>query len=251
MRAPEDVVREMFSLYCAGVSAFKIIDELFVLNKEHYRAICQGLIDSGIGKDINIWAYSRTDTLDPIDLPLLRKAGIKWLALGIESGSPNVRDNARKKLKGHQNNGDIYHIVKSIQEADINVIGNYIFGLENDIKGTMELTLSLAQALCTEWANFYCAMPYPGSALYDNVVKERPADLPPSWAAYSQHNRHTYPLRNSSLNAADILEFRDKAFITYYENDSYRKFISEKFGYQALEHIDDMLSYKLERDLLK
>ena len=39
-----------------------------------------------------MWAYSRVDTVKRKEiLNLVRKAGIKWLALGIESGDKNVR----------------------------------------------------------------------------------------------------------------------------------------------------------------
>ena len=41
--------------------------------------------------DLRIWAYSRVDTIrKPEILKLIRKAGIKWLCLGIESADKNV-----------------------------------------------------------------------------------------------------------------------------------------------------------------
>lgn len=257
MRDPLDVVFEITELYAKGVRTFKIIDELFVLNREHYQAICRMLADSGMGSEINIWAYARTDTIAPEDLPLMRAAGIKWLALGIESGSSTVRKSAAKALRYDKNsidwagNASIANTVYDIRAADINVIGNYIFGLPDDTHDTMEETLNLAQELNTEFANFYCAMPYPGSKLYDNVLKERPGDLPPSWGAYSQHNRLCTPLRNENLTAAEILRFRDEAFIKYFSSKRWRDMALAKFGPAALEHVDQMLSYKLERDLLK
>lgn len=39
-----------------------------------------------------MWSYSRIDTVtDPDLLKFVRSAGIKWLALGIESGDKAVR----------------------------------------------------------------------------------------------------------------------------------------------------------------
>ena len=43
------------------------------------------------------------------------------------------------------------------------MIGNYIFGLPEDDLETMQETLDLALELNCEFANFYCAMAYPGS----------------------------------------------------------------------------------------
>jgi anaerobic magnesium-protoporphyrin IX monomethyl ester cyclase len=250
-RSPARVVEEVKWLYDQGVRTYKVIDELFVLNREHVRAICQGIVDLGIGDDINLWAYSRTDSFHVEDLPLMRRAGIKWLALGIESGAHAVRDAARKNLRHDENNDPIVSAVRAIQAADINVIGNYIFGLQNDTHETMRSTLDLALELNTEFANFYSCMAYPGSALYDEVLRDRSQDLPSSWAAYSQHNRFCHPLRNDNLNAAEVLAFRDVAFREYYTNANYQAMIRRRFGYMAVEHISKMLEYRLERDLLK
>ena len=120
---------------------------MFVLNERHYGAICEGLAASGIADQLNIWAYSRIDTVKPEKLALLRAAGVRWLALGIESGSAHVRDGASKKLK----NDDIVGVVREIQAAGINVIGNYIFGLPDDDERSMNETIGLALELNTEF----------------------------------------------------------------------------------------------------
>ena len=54
---------------------------------------------------------------------------------------------------------------------------NYIFGLPDDTMDSMRTTLDLARTLNTEWANFYCAMAYPGSPLYD-LAKQKHWALP-------------------------------------------------------------------------
>jgi anaerobic magnesium-protoporphyrin IX monomethyl ester cyclase len=256
MRSPEKVVAEMSWLaHEHGVRTFKIIDELFILNRAHYTAIANGLIElqeNHIGP-INVWAYSRTDAPHlREDLPLLRAAGVQWLALGIESGSGEVRDLARKKLRADDDTNQAIHaVVRDIRSAGISVIGNYIFGLVGDTQESMLQTLELALELNTEFANFYCAHAYPGSALYDEVARDRPQDLPPSWAAYSQHNRHTYPLRTEALSPAQILAFRDAAFKEYFTSPRWREMVHAKFGPAAIAHVDEMLQYELVRDLLE
>ena len=61
--------------------------------------------------------------------------------------------------------------MQAIQNAGINVIGNYIFGLPDDDLVTMRQTLDLAKVLNCEFANFYSAMAYPGSPLYGMAVR--------------------------------------------------------------------------------
>lgn len=125
-RSPQAVVAEIDQLVNEyGVKTFKIIDEMFVLKKNHYMKICALLAEKDYAAELNIWAYARVDTIKKDTLSLMRKAGIKWLALGIESADDKVRDGANKSLK----QSDIVDIVRDIQDADISVIGNFIFGL--------------------------------------------------------------------------------------------------------------------------
>jgi len=248
MRDPADVVAEMRMLFERyGVTTFKIVDEMFVLNEKHYTEIASRLLDLAPVKDglFNIWAYARVDTVKPDKLALLRRAGIRWLALGVESGSAYVRDGAMKKMR----NDDIAGVVKSIQDAGINVIANYIFGLPDDDFITMGETFSLACELNTEFANFYSAMAYPGSALYDEALKTG-ATLPETWRGYSQHNDDCRPLDTKHVTGADVLKFRDDAFRAYFSRPRYQTMIADKFGDEAVEHIEEMLGYTLHRKLL-
>jgi anaerobic magnesium-protoporphyrin IX monomethyl ester cyclase len=247
MRAPFEVVEEIFTLFTRyGVKTFKIVDEMFVLNEKHYTEICKLLIERNIGHKINIWAYARVDTVKPHTLDLLRRAGFRWLALGIESGSKHVRDGAQKALK----TDDIREVVGKIQQAGINVIGNYIFGLPDDNYNSMHETLTLALELNTEFANFYSCQAYPGSKLYTEAV-EKGWTLPETWAGYSQHNSAARPLDTNHVKAKEVLSFRDQAFQMYFTSPVYLQSVSHKFGPQAVEEIKKMTSYKLKRKLLE
>lgn len=246
-RSPQRVVDEIDMLYHQyGVKTFKIVDEMFVLKKNHYLKICQLLADKPYASELNIWAYARVDTVREDSLTLMRKAGIRWLALGIESADETVRDGANKSL----NSDDIVKIVRDIQQADINVIGNYIFGLPNDSVQTMQDTLTLAKKLNCEFANFYSAMAYPGSKLYLDAL-EHNINLPKDWSGYSQHSKDCLPLATEFESAATVLNFRDNAFHDYFSDENYLAFIDNKFGRATKEHIVDMSKSRLHRDLLK
>jgi len=242
-RSPEKVLDEMELLVKEyGVKNLKIVDELFVLKKSHYMTICKGIIDRGL--DLNIWAYARVDTVDPDDLEIMKKAGVNWLALGIESANPKVRDGATKNMRVNE----IKEVVRMIQDAGIRVIGNYIFGLPDDTLETMQETLDMALDLNCEFANLYSAMAYPGSKLYDIGINEG-WQLPESWGGFSQHSYDCLPLRNKQLSTAEILKFRDDAFDTYFKNPNYLNMLEEKFGYKVREHIENIAAKKLKRKL--
>ena len=247
MRNPERVVEEIDHLYHAyGVKTFKIIDEMFVLNDRHVSSICELLAAKPYAKELNFWAYARVDTVKPDRLKLLRPAGIRWLALGTESGSEHVRDGAEKSLDEQE----ILEVVQAIQRAGINVIGNYIFGLPDDNLDTMQETLDLAKALNCEFANFYSAMAYPGSPLYLMAINNG-WELPDQWSGFSQHSYDCKPLPTERVSAAEVLRFRDSAFHEYFENQFYLDMVAEKFGVETKKHIEQMTKTRLRRGLLE
>jgi anaerobic magnesium-protoporphyrin IX monomethyl ester cyclase len=244
-RSPELVVEEMELLQKKyGVKNLKIVDELFVLRESHYMKIVDLIIEKEL--DLNIWAYARVDTIKIENMLKMKKAGINWLALGIESANPDVRDGASKKIRVQ----NIKNVVNKIQAAGIYIIGNFIFGLPDDTLATMQETLDMAVDLNCEFVNFYCAMAYPGSKLYDIAIKEE-LELPQEWHDFSQHGYGMQPLPTKHLPAKDIVEFRDNAFHSYFENPEYLESISQKFGPSVKEHIREITRTRLKRKILE
>ena len=244
MWSPDTVIREIDVLVSKyGVRNIKFVDEMFVLNRNHVLGICDRIIERGY--DLNIWAYARVDTVKDEFLEKLRRAGFRWLALGIESGSKHVRDGVEK---GRFGTTQILEVVRKIQDAGIYVIGNYIFGLPDDTHESMRETLDLAIEANCEFANFYSAMAYPGSALYRLAI-EKGWELPKSWIGYSQHSYETLPLRTETLGAAEVLKFRDEAFTRYFTNPRYLDLVQRKFGPDVVQHVRDMTKIKLKREL--
>lgn len=245
-RSPQSVVDEIDHLVTNyGVKTFKIIDEMFVLKKNHYLKICDLLAEKSYADQLNIWAYARVDTVRADTLQRLRKAGIRWLALGIESADETVRDGANKSLSAD----DIVQIVRDIQAADINVIGNFIFGLPHDTAHSMQQTLDLAKNLRCEFINFYSAMAYPGSALYAQAIQQHWA-LPDDWDGFSQHSVNCKPLPTAALSAAQVLAFRDHAFHDYFDDPQYLDFVETKFGIDTRQHIEQMAQKRLQRRIV-
>jgi radical SAM superfamily enzyme YgiQ (UPF0313 family) len=242
--SPDRVVEQIDLLVNRfGVQNIKIADEMFVLNRKHVLGICDRLIERNYG--LNLWAYARVDTIKDGMLDKLKAAGFNWLALGIEAGADRVRADVDKRFDQE----DVYRVVADVRAAGINVIGNYIFGLPEDDLDTMRATLDLARGLRCEFANFYSAMAYPGSPLYDLAVR-RGVPLPERWTGFSQHSRDCLPLPTRHLPARAVLRFRDEAFMSYYRDPDYLGMVEHRFGPETAAHIRDMTSYRLERDLL-
>ena len=110
----------------------------------------------------------------------------------------------------------------------------------------MQETLELAIEANCEFANFYSAMAYPGSQLYQQAIQHG-WKLPENWIGYSQHSYETLPLPTEHISAAEVLKFRDEAFVKYFTNERYLNLVKDKFGEEVSRHIEKMLEIKLDR----
>lgn len=240
-RSPEKVVEEIdFLVKNYKVRNLKIIDELFALREDRVIRICDLIIERGY--DLNIWCYARVDTVTERMLKKMKQAGINWVALGIESASKKVRKDVAKTFG--------YDIIKEAVEitraAGIYIMGNFIFGLPEDDLETMQETLNMAEEFNFEYVNFYVAMAYPGSQLYEDSIKQG-IKLPEKWHGYGQYSEETLPLPTKYLSAAQVLRFRDNAFKEYFSNPKYLEMIREKFGLKVVKHIKEMLKHEIHR----
>ena len=246
--SPEFIIKEFDKLIELGVYTIKITDEMFLLNRRYYVPLCEMLKERGYGDKLRMWAYSRVDTVRRPDLlKLVREAGIKWLALGIESGDKTVR---LEVSKGKFEDVDINKVIEQVHAVDIEVMANYIFGLPGDTKESMQKTLDLSKELCTFGWNAYAAMALPGSKLYKDAVMNG-TPLPDSYEGYSFHGYETLPLPTETLTAAEVLEFRDKAFDEYHSYPPFLEKVKNKFGQIAVDNINEMLKIKLKRRIIE
>lgn len=238
-RSPEKVLEEIDLLVKNyKIKNLKIFDELFALREDRVIDICNLIIEGNY--DLNIWAYARADTINEKMLKKMKQAGINWLAYGFESASSEVRKGVAKKF----NQDKIKKAVDMTHLAGINIIGNFMFGLPDDNFETMQETLDMAKELNLEYVNFYTAMAYPGSQLYNDAIKNK-IKLPEKWHGYSQYGPDTLPMSTKYLSCIDVKNFRDNAFKEYFSNHKYLKMIEEKFGKNVVRHIEDMLKYDI------
>lgn len=240
-RNPEKVVEEIaFLVRNYGIKNLKIWDELFTINHNHTERICDLLIERGY--DLNIWCYGRVNTVNEALLKKMKQAGVNWIAYGFESASEIVRQGVGKKFSQE----GVERTIEITRDAGINIQANYIFGLPEDDLNSMQVTLDMAKSYNFEWGNFYVYMPYPGSQLYNDAIRQG-AKLPREWCDWAQYSPKLAPLPTKHLTSRQILQFRDQAFIDYFSREAYLEMIEKKFGINAVNHIKAMLQIKLIR----
>lgn len=253
---PELFVAEVACLVeIYGVRHFKIPDEMFALHPGHVLAIAKGITER-FGDSLNFWAYARIDTCKPQFLEPMRAAGIRWLAIGIEAANSGVRSGQDKDFTDER----IYDVVKRVYAAGIGGALNYIFGLPGDTMESMRATYDLAASLNSVYANLYCTQALPGSILHKRAtaseypLPERPGGA--GWIGYGQYSYKSEPYyEGEALTPAEILKFRDEAFMKYYSRPEYRAMLLRDplcGGAVALRNVERMLARPpLRRKLLE
>ncbi len=240
-RSSEKVVEEIdFLVSNYKIKNLKILDELFAIREDRVMDICDLIIQGGY--DLNIWAYARVDTVNERMLKKMKQAGINWIAFGFESANRKVRQDVSKRITQER----IQKAVEMTHDAGIYIMGNFIFGLPEDDIETMQETLNMAKKFNFEYINFYMAMAYPGSQLYEDALREG-IKLPEKWDGYAQYSEETLPLPTKYLSSTEVLQFRDKAFVEYFTNPGYLEMINKKFGSKVVKHIEEMLKQKICR----
>jgi anaerobic magnesium-protoporphyrin IX monomethyl ester cyclase len=243
--SPAFILREFDKLAALGVQTIRISDEMFFLNKAYFEPLLTALVERGY--PLRLWSYSRIDTVRPKHLELFKKAGMHWLALGVEAANQTIRNEVSKGSFAEIN---IRDVCRQIRENGINIISNYIFGFPDDTRETMRQTLDLALELNTEMANLYPCQALPGSPLYW-TARQNKWPLPDSYAGYAFLSYESQPLPTRHLAAAEVLRFRDDAWQAYFTNPAYLALVERKFGLEQRRNVETMARIKLRRKLLE
>jgi anaerobic magnesium-protoporphyrin IX monomethyl ester cyclase len=150
-----------------GIDFFYLWGDTVTLNVKSFTAFCDELIARHL--PIQWFGNARADNLtDPAFVHRLRKAGCWMLAMGIETASEEIRKDMVKKLE----RAKIQTALRNMRDAGIRSFAFFIFGYPGETLATINQTIDYAIALDPDFANFYPAVPYPGTALYDKVVKD-------------------------------------------------------------------------------
>lgn len=223
------------------VRHLKVLDELFVTNPKRIEEFCDKLEKKGY--DLNMWSYSRVDTINRHLLKRLKKVGMNWISYGFETATANTLKNIKKGARATLERAE--EVIKMTQGEGVYICADVMFGLWDDDYGAMERTYEFLVKHNFEWANMYPMFAYPGTDLYEKLEE------PKSWNIYSLYGYECEPCGTKYLTPKEVLKFRDEAFHKYHGRPEYLSMIESKFGVESREHIIRMLKVPLKRKLLE
>lgn len=189
-----------------GIRDFFFWSESTTLGREPMLELCEEI--KAINPPIHWVCNSRVDHVDDELLATMRRAGCWMLSFGIESADQGILDRSLKKQTVKQTR----NAVELARKHKFQIAGHFVLGLPGETGETLAETLKLALELDLDYAQFYCAAPWPGSDLYQEASQEGWIENH-GWSTFDQsHAILNYP----HLSAQEIQAFRDHAVKAFY-----------------------------------
>ncbi|MCW3982614.1 MAG: radical SAM protein [Candidatus Bathyarchaeota archaeon] len=212
MRSAKNVVDEMqFVHEKYGVDQVTFYDDAFSVDRTRVLKICEELHNRKLKL---IWdCGTRVDMVDRELMKTMKDAGCIAVWMGVESGSEAVLGAMNKSIKLEQTR----KAFKTAHEVGLMTIANVVLGFPGETEETAKQTIRFVQQLNPEDVGFYIATPYPGTPMYDQVVKN-------GWLRVNDFDRFDTAgptFETPQLSMTKIAELRYKAYQQFYLRPGY------------------------------
>ncbi|NEX44688.1 magnesium-protoporphyrin IX monomethyl ester anaerobic oxidative cyclase [Pseudotabrizicola algicola] len=209
VRDPIKVVDEIERLVNDhGVGFFILADEEPTINKKKFVEFCQALIDRGLPARVKWGINTRvTDIYRDRDLlKFYRRAGLVHVSLGTEAAAQLKLDLFNKETTVAENK----EAVRLLREADIFVEAQFIVGLDNETKETLEETFQMAWDWQPDLANWAMYTPWPFTPLFQEIKDQVEV------FDYSKYNFVTPIMKPAALTRGELLDGVMKNYRRFY-----------------------------------
>ena len=188
-----------------GIKEIFIYDDNMMLFQRRLEEICDALIKRKLRLK---WScFARIDFALPRTLKMMKEAGCRLIAYGIESGEQEMLDFLQKNIRMEK----IREVIKWTKQAGLIAEGLFMMGLPRETKKTMRATIDFAKSIPLDDIAVTIFTPLPGTKLYNGI--DRYGQFNEDWQKMSQHYPVFIP---EGLTREEILEFNNKALREFY-----------------------------------
>ena len=199
-RDPKKVVDEIeFYIKKYNARNFPFQDLTAITKKSWIISFCQEIIDRGLKFKWQLPSGTRSEVIDDEVAPLLKAAGMLEMGYAPESGSQRIRDLIKKQVKADK----FYGSVRSAMKAGLHVQCFFIVGLpDEEIKDVMQTWRMIAKLawMGVQDVAIMPYMPYPGSALYDQLLESGKVELSDKWLLAPLHTHGLIQKKERMVN---------------------------------------------------
>jgi radical SAM superfamily enzyme YgiQ (UPF0313 family) len=171
LRDPERVADEIAELRRdAGITHFEFVDSTFNSPPRHAAAVCEAIVRRALRVHLDTTNFTPASVPDYL-LPLMRRAGFRWLGITAESASDPVLDRLQKGFDVAQ----LERVARSVERAGMGVLWIFLVGGPGETPETLEDTLRFAAARLARGDAVYLTVGlriYPGTMLHRIALEE-------------------------------------------------------------------------------
>jgi len=206
-RSTDDVATEMAKVksYWPEVKEFFFDDDTFNIQKARTIELCAKLKPLGL-----TWSCTSRVTTDYETLQAMKEAGCRLLIVGYESGDPQILKNIKKGATVER----ARQFTKDCHKLGLVIHGDFILGLPGETRQTIRNTINFAKELDVETIQVSVAHAYPGTELYDQVVKN--GFLAAESKMVDEGGHQLVHIEYPELPAAEIMEQVHRFYDEYY-----------------------------------
>ncbi len=221
-RSAENVVNEILKI-SGKYKSVVVVDDNFLADKKRVHKIFDMLLKLNIDIELLIQG-ARVDTADRELYLKMKKAGVKYIFYGLESGNQDVLDFYNKNITLQQ----IKKTTALAKEMDFFIGASFIFGAPLETKKHIENTIKFACSLPLDRVNFVPLIYRMGSSLWNEAVKNKKI----------QSNQYEVLADSghklSNFTEDELIEHTTNAFKSFYFRPNY---IFEQI-FKTLQHKD-------------
>jgi len=216
-KSPKMLVDEIKTLIEKfGVKELLFYDDSFTIDRNRTIEFCNELIKNNI--KIPWSCETRVNLVDKEVLEKMKEAGCYIISYGVESGDQTILDNLRKDITIEQ----AKTAFKLTKETRILTVAYFMIGSPGDTNETIRKTIDFAKELNADFAQFSITTPFPGSELFDNLIKKGIKIEDWDKASYVTSKSKSVPVSlTDELTAEDLKKWYSKAYKEFYFRPKY------------------------------
>jgi len=146
-------------------------------------------------------------------LRTMKEAGCFAVWFGVESGAQPVLDAMRKGITPAQT----IKAFKMAKEAGLMTVAGVVLGFPGETKETIRETVKFIERLKPGDVGYYIATPYPGTPLYEQVVREGRLKT----HDFNRFDTATPVFDLGTMTGEELRELRERAFQRFYLRPGY------------------------------
>ncbi len=194
-----DEIEHAFRVDRYPYASYYFDDDTFNIGDKRLSELADELIMRGL-EHIPWGAMCRADTIKKPTLERLRRAGLRAVKYGVESGNQKLVDDSGKRL----DLGVLREMMAFTHSLGIRTHLTFSFGLVGETRETMQETLDLALELNPYTVQFSISTPFPGTRFYD-YAKKKNLLLVDDFSAYDGMSRCV--VKTENLSAEELEGF--------------------------------------------